>query len=72
MKQLSIRWCRELLDKRFEAYGQLHGGTLVKVLDRGITAQERWLGFLIGSAWPVLAEAAVLITLFAYVGLLRY
>lgn len=66
MKQLSIRWCRALLDKRFEAYGQLHGGTLVKVLDRGITAQERWLGFLIGSAWPVLAEAAVLITLFAY------
>ncbi|WP_232108440.1 MULTISPECIES: ATP-binding cassette domain-containing protein [Pseudomonas] len=68
VKQLSIRWCRELLDKRFEAYGQLHGGTLVKVLDRGITAQERWLGFLIGSAWPVLAEAAVLITLFAYLG----
>ncbi|WP_447738350.1 ATP-binding cassette domain-containing protein [Pseudomonas laurentiana] len=68
VKQLSIRWCRALLDKRFEAYGQLHGGTLVKVLDRGITAQERWLGFLIGSAWPVLAEAAVLITLFAYLG----
>ncbi|HDS1745982.1 ATP-binding cassette domain-containing protein [Pseudomonas sp. M2] len=68
VKQLSIRWCRALLDKRFEAYGQLHGGTLVKVLDRGITAQERWLGFLIGSAWPVLAEATVLITLFAYLG----
>jgi ATP-binding cassette subfamily B protein/ATP-binding cassette subfamily B protein RtxE/ATP-binding cassette subfamily C protein CydC len=68
VKQLSIRWCRALLDKRFEAYGQLHGGTLVKVLDRGITAQERWLGFLIGSLWPVLAEAVVLITLFAYMG----
>ncbi|WEK31544.1 MAG: ATP-binding cassette domain-containing protein [Candidatus Pseudomonas phytovorans] len=68
VRQLSIRWCRVLLDKRFEAYGQLHGGTLVKVLDRGITAQERWLGFLIGSAWPVIAEAAVLITLFAYMG----
>ncbi|MFK0313354.1 ATP-binding cassette domain-containing protein [Pseudomonas sp. NPDC090233] len=68
VKQLSIRWCRALLDKRFEAYGQLHGGTLVKVLDRGITAQERWLGFLIGSAWPVLAEAMVLITLFTYLG----
>ena len=68
VKQLSIRWCRALLDKRFEAYGQLHGGALVKVLDRGITAQERWLGFLIGSAWPVLAEAAVLTTLFAYLG----
>lgn len=68
VKQLSIHWCRALLDKRFEAYGQLHGGTLVKVLDRGITAQERWLVFLIGSAWPVLAEAMVLITLFAYLG----
>lgn len=68
VKQLSIRWCRALLDKRFEAYGQLHGGTLVKVLDRGITAQERWLGFLIGTAWPVLAEAVVLITLFTYLG----
>ncbi|MFB1631386.1 ATP-binding cassette domain-containing protein [Pseudomonas sp. AP-1] len=68
VKQLSIRWCRGLLDKRFEAYGQLHGGTLVKVLDRGITTQERWLGFLIGSAWPVLAEAMLLATLFAYLG----
>ena len=68
VKQLSTRWCRGLLDKRFEAYGQLHGGTLVKVLDRGITAQERWLGFLIGSAWPVLAEAVVLVALFAYLG----
>ncbi|MCJ7849847.1 MULTISPECIES: ATP-binding cassette domain-containing protein [Pseudomonas putida group] len=68
VKQLSMRWCRGLLDKRFEAYGQLHGGTLVKVLDRGITAQERWLGFLIGSAWPVLAEAVVLVALFAYLG----
>ncbi|WP_312936598.1 ATP-binding cassette domain-containing protein [Pseudomonas sp.] len=68
VKQLSMRWCRTLLDKHFEAYGQLHGGTLVKVLDRGITAQERWLGFLIGSAWPVFAEAAVLLTLFVYLG----
>jgi len=68
VKQLSMNWCRALLDKRFEAYGLLHGGTLVKVLDRGITAQERWLGFLIGSAWPVLAEAAVLTTLFVYLG----
>ncbi|MBA1190068.1 ABC transporter ATP-binding protein [Pseudomonas entomophila] len=68
VKQLSIRWCRALLDKRFEAYGQLHGGTLVKVLDRGITAQERWLGFLIGSAWPVLAESLVLAMLFAHLG----
>lgn len=68
VKQLSMRWCRTLLDKRFEAYGQLHGGTLVKVLDRGITAQERWLGFLIGSAWPVLAESVVLVTLFVYLG----
>lgn len=68
VKQLSIRWCRALLDKRFEAYGHLHGGTLVKVLDRGITAHERWLGFLIGSVWPVLAETIVLATLFIYMG----
>lgn len=63
-----MRWCRALLDKRFEVYGHLHGGTLVKVLDRGITAQERWLGFLIGSAWPVLAETLVMATLFIYMG----
>lgn len=68
VRNLSARWCRDLLDKRFEAYGKLHGGTLVKVLDRGITAQERWLGFLIGSAWPVLAEALVLGGLFVYLG----
>jgi ATP-binding cassette subfamily B protein len=68
VRQLSISWCRNLLDKRFEAFGQLHGGVLVKVLDRGITAQERWLGFMIGSAWPVLAEAVVLTGLFIYLG----
>lgn len=68
VQQLSIDWCRKLLEKRFEAFGQLHGGILVKVLDRGITAQERWLGFLIGSAWPVLAEAAVLAALFIFLG----
>lgn len=68
VRQMSARWCRVLLSKRFEAYGQLHGGVLVKVLDRGITAQERWFGFLIGSAWPVLAEALVLTGLFLYLG----
>lgn len=68
VRSLSARWCRDLLDKRFETYGKLHGGTLVKVLDRGITAQERWLGFLIGSAWPVLAETLVLGGLFVYLG----
>ncbi|WP_050577284.1 ATP-binding cassette domain-containing protein [Pseudomonas cremoricolorata] len=68
VRQLSNRWCRNLLDKRFEAYGQLHGGTLVKVLDRGITAQERWLNFLIGTAWPIMAETLVLIVLFTYLG----
>ncbi len=68
VRQLSSHWCRSLLDKQFEAYGQLHGGTLVKVLDRGITAQERWLNFLIGTAWPVVAETLVLIVLFAYLG----
>ncbi len=65
---LSARWCSELLNKRFEAYENLHGGMLVKVLDRGITAQERWLNFLIGSAWPVLIEAVVLAGLFLYFG----
>ncbi|WP_049870419.1 ABC transporter ATP-binding protein [Pseudomonas cremoricolorata] len=68
VKQLSSQWCRQLLDKHFEAYGQLHGGTLVKVLDRGITAQERWLNFLIGTAWPIMAETLVLIALFTYLG----
>ncbi|MBA1202847.1 ATP-binding cassette domain-containing protein [Pseudomonas capeferrum] len=68
VRSMSAKWCRALLDKRFEAYEQLHGGALVKVLDRGITAQERWLNFLIGSAWPVLAEALVLGTLFIYLG----
>ncbi|MDR6712067.1 ATP-binding cassette subfamily B protein/ATP-binding cassette subfamily B protein RtxE/ATP-binding cassette subfamily C protein CydC [Pseudomonas hunanensis] len=68
VRHLSINWCRNLLEKRFEAFGQLHGGVLVKVLDRGITAQERWLGFLIGSAWPILAEAAVLAGVFIYLG----
>lgn len=68
VRTLSTRWCRDLLDKRFEVYNQLQGGTLVKVLDRGITAQERWLGFLIGSAWPVLAEAIILTSLFLYLG----
>lgn len=68
VRALSQRWCRTLLGKQFEAYTQLQGGTLVKVLDRGITAQERWLGFLIGSAWPVLAEALLLAGLFIYLG----
>ncbi len=68
VRRLSVDWCRTLLEKRFEAFGQLQGGVLVKVLDRGITAQERWLGFLIGSAWPVLAEAAVLAVLFIFLG----
>lgn len=68
VKQLSIGWCRKLLEKRFEAFGQLHGGILVKVLDRGITAHEKWLNFLIGTAWPVLAEALVLSGLFLYLG----
>ncbi|MNJ17860.1 Alpha-hemolysin translocation ATP-binding protein HlyB [compost metagenome] len=68
VRQLSIGWCRTLLEKRFEAFGQLQGGVLVKVLDRGITAQERWLGFLISSAWPVFAEAAVLAALFIFLG----
>lgn len=68
VRALSVRWCSALLLKRFEAYAQLHGGMLVKVLDRGITAQERWLGFLIGAAWPVMAEALVLTGLFVYLG----
>ncbi|MFS0825788.1 ATP-binding cassette domain-containing protein [Pseudomonas phoenicis] len=68
VRQLSSQWCQNLLSKQFEAYGQLHGGTLVKVLDRGITAQERWLSFLIGTAWPIMAETLVLIVLFAYLG----
>lgn len=68
VRSLSVRWCSNLLAKQFEVYDQLHGGALVKVLDRGITAQERWLNFLIGSAWPVLAEALVLGALFFYLG----
>src|ERR1044072_539829 len=47
VRRLSLDWCNTLMEKRFEAYSRLHGGGLVKVLDRGITAQERWLAFLI-------------------------
>lgn len=68
IRSMSESWCRTLLNKRFEAYGQLHGGILVKVLDRGITAQERWLNFLIGATWPIMVEALVLGGLSAYLG----
>ncbi|BAU72016.1 ATP-binding cassette domain-containing protein [Metapseudomonas furukawaii] len=55
----SLQWARSVMGKEFEVFSSLRIGGLINTVDRGITAYERLLGFLLISGVPLAIEIAI-------------
>lgn len=69
----SLQWARNVMSKEFEVFSAMRVGGLINTVDRGITAYERLLGFLLISGVPLLIETLIVgCVLFFYGGFLVF
>ncbi|RYF49836.1 MAG: ABC transporter ATP-binding protein, partial [Cytophagaceae bacterium] len=68
LADLSTDWSEKILGKEFEQFSSLRIGGLIKSVERGITAHEKFLIFFITSGFPLLIELALIASIFAYLG----
>ena len=68
LADLSTEWSEKILGKDFEQFSSLRIGGLIKSVERGITAHEKFLIFFITSGFPLLIELALIAIIFAYLG----
>lgn len=68
LADLSIEWTQNILGKEFEQFSSLRIGALIKSVERGITAHEKFLIFFITSALPLLIELSLIAIIFASFG----
>lgn len=68
LKAKSIDWTGRMLRKEFEQFSALRLGGLIKSLERGITAHEKFLTFVITSGFPLMIEAVLIACIFSYMG----
>jgi ATP-binding cassette subfamily B protein/ATP-binding cassette subfamily B protein RtxE len=68
LKTKSIEWTGTMLRKEFEQFSALRLGGLIKSLERGITAHEKFLNFVITSGFPLMIEALLIACVFSYIG----
>ena len=62
---LSAEWSEKILGKEFEQFSSFRIGGLIKSVERGITAHEKLLIFLITSGFPLLIELSLIAIIFA-------
>lgn len=68
LKEKSVQWTDNILRKEFEQFSALRLGGLIKSLERGITAHEKFLTFAITSGFPLIIEVALIACIFSYIG----
>jgi ATP-binding cassette subfamily B protein len=68
LKEKSIQWTQSILGKEFEQFSSLRLGGLIKSVERGITAHEKFLTFSITSGLPLIIESGLIAVIFVYVG----
>jgi ATP-binding cassette subfamily B protein/ATP-binding cassette subfamily B protein RtxE len=68
LKEKSVQWTDNILRKEFEQFSALRLGSLIKSLERGINAHEKFLTFVITSGFPLIIEVALIACIFSYVG----
>ncbi|BBP59019.1 ATP-binding cassette domain-containing protein [Pseudomonas sp. St316] len=64
----SIEWISELIGKEFSLFNSWRIGHFIKSVERGITAHEQLLTFIVTIALPVLLEFIVVGAAFIYIG----
>ncbi|UVM59059.1 ATP-binding cassette domain-containing protein [Pseudomonas sp. B21-010] len=64
----SIEWITELIGKEFSLFNSWRIGHFIKSVERGITAHEQLLTFVVTIALPVLLEFIVVGVAFIYIG----
>ncbi|KJH85658.1 ABC transporter [Pseudomonas fluorescens] len=64
----SIEWITELIGKEFSSFSSWRIGHFIKSVERGITAHEQLLTFIVTIALPVLLEFIVVGGAFIYIG----
>ncbi|WHS57907.1 ATP-binding cassette domain-containing protein [Pseudomonas sp. G2-4] len=64
----SIEWITELMGKEFSLFNSWRIGHFIKSVERGITAHEQLLTFIVTIALPVLLEFIVVGAAFIYIG----
>jgi ATP-binding cassette subfamily B protein len=65
LADLSTEWSEKILGKEFEQFSSLRIGGLIKSVERGITAHEKFLIFFITSGFPLLIELGLIAIIFA-------
>lgn len=55
----SLQWARHVMGKGFDVFSAMRVGGLINTVDRGITAYEKMLGFLLVSGVPLLVETLI-------------
>jgi len=68
LADLSTEWSEKILGKEFEQFCSLRIGGLIKSVERGITAHEKFLIFFITSGFPLLIELGLIAIIFACLG----
>ncbi len=68
LADLSIQWSERILGKEFEQFSSLRIGGLIKSVERGITAHEKFLIFFITSGFPLMIELSLIAVIFALLG----
>ena len=68
LKEKSVQWTDNLLRKEFEQFSALRLGSLIKSLERGINAHEKFLTFAITSGFPLVIEVVLIACIFSYIG----
>jgi len=68
LADMSTRWTTKILGKEFEQFSSLRIGSLIKSVERGITAHEKFLTFFITSGFPLIIELILIAVVFAYLG----
>ncbi|KKA08793.1 ABC transporter [Pseudomonas ogarae] len=64
----SIEWITELIGKEFSLFNSWRIGHFIKSVERGITAHEQLLTFIVTIALPVLLEFIIVGAAFIYIG----
>jgi len=68
LESKSVGWTKAIVGKEFEQFSDLRLGGLIKALERGITAHEKLLTFVVASGFPLVIEMGMIALIFTYVG----
>lgn len=68
IKEKSVLWTKNILNKEFGEFSSLRLGGLIKSVERGITAHEKLLTFFVTTGIPLIVETLLIGGVFFYIG----